>query len=174
MNTDYWERKIGEKYIVTCFGEFPGDKATELVGRIDENGCLEIISFKVIGRAEDFDTTEKRENYKKSHEEEDKQSKLNKYQFLIGKYIHRAYTSFHKDTNISSVQEHNGEESIAYDCISVYFDGRGDDYNTNAHISLNEYGEIDSEDIQQYLITEEQFQEAFRNCFDLIKRKANL
>lgn len=68
MNTDYWTRKVGEKLIMTCFGEFPGDKAIEMVYRTDENKNLFILSNKIIGRTEDFDTEEKRENYKKSQE----------------------------------------------------------------------------------------------------------
>lgn len=107
-------------------------------------------------------------------EKEEEQKRLDKYQYLVGKCIHKAYTSFHKVTNVCSVNEYKGEEEITYDCISVHFDDRGDDYNNNASISLNEYRQIKKEDIQQYLITEERFQKAFCSCYDLIKRKANI
>lgn len=106
-------------------------------------------------------------------EKENKESLKSKYQYLVGKCIHRAHTSYEKVTNICSVDISKRGDDITYDCIRIYFDNRGDDYNSDASISLDVYGTIESEDIEIYLISQEKFNEAFSACIELFKNRIN-
>lgn len=106
-------------------------------------------------------------------EEENAESLRSKYQHLVGKCFHRAYTSYEKVTNICSVSTDDVGEEVTYDCICVHFDKRGDDYNSSASISLDSYGSIEEGDIERYIICNEEFNESFEACVELIKKKTN-
>ena len=106
-------------------------------------------------------------------EEENAESLKNKYQHLVGKCFYRAYTSYEKVTNIHSVTTDDVGEEVTYDCICIYFDKRGDEYNNTASISLDGYASIEEEDIERYSISQESFNEAFNGCVDIIRKKIN-
>ena len=104
-------------------------------------------------------------------EEENAESLKSKYQHLVGKCLSRAYTSYEKVTNIHSVNTDDAGEEITYDCISIHFDKRGDEYNNSASISLDGYDSIYEKDVERYSISQESFEEAFNGCIDVIKKK---
>lgn len=94
-----------------------------------------------------------------------------KYNHLVGVCLHRAHTSYEKITAISHVDVDKIGVEVHFDCVGVYYDNRGDDYNSDAYIRLLRYGCIHEDDIEDAIITQEQFEEAFISCFDFIKRK---
>lgn len=104
-------------------------------------------------------------------EEENAESLKNKYQHLVGRCFSRAYTSYEKVTNIHSVNTDDVGEEITYDCICIYFDKRGDEYNNSASISIDGYASVYEEDIEQYSISQESFNEAFNGCVDVIRKR---
>lgn len=106
-------------------------------------------------------------------EEENAESLKVKYQHLVGKCFSRAYTSYEKVTNIHSVNTDDVGEEVAYNCIYIYFDKRGDEYNNTASISLDGYSSIYEEDIERYGISQESFDEAFNGCVDVIRKRVN-
>lgn len=104
-------------------------------------------------------------------EEEESESLKVKYQYLVGKCLHRAHTSYEKVTGISYVSKDSIGEDVTFECISVYFDNRGDDYNVNPYISVLQEGTIKLCDIERSIISQETFNEAFESCVELIKKK---
>ena len=94
-----------------------------------------------------------------------------KYTYLIGTCIHSAHTSYRKITSIDYVEEYGAFYDIGYSCINVYFDNRGDDYNIDASISINTYSNINSENIERYIISNDKFNIAFESCIDFLRRK---
>ncbi len=95
-----------------------------------------------------------------------------KYQYLVGKCFHRAHTSYEKITEVNFITENTGGNfDVHYYCIKVYFDNRGEDYNSNASIELSGYGEIESDDIEIYEISKDVFEQNFTACYELIKSK---
>lgn len=94
-----------------------------------------------------------------------------KYSYLVGKYLHRAHTSYEKITAIDRVSIEDFGDEITFDCVYVYFDDRKNIVNQDASISLGSYGQIESTDIERYLISKEVFDTAFNKCFEFIKNK---
>jgi hypothetical protein len=100
--------------------------------------------------------------------EEKNNELLGKYQYLVGKCLHRAYTSFEKITAINRVEVGNEDypcDEISFDCIDIYYDGRSDENNTQSHITFGSYRcDMRLEEIERHFIDEEKFIEAFNNC----------
>ena len=108
----------------------------------------------------------------KQMEEEKELSQIAKYNYLIGRYFHRAHTSWEKITAIDYVDydEYDGDE-IHFECINIYYDDRGDEYNRKCYISMDSYGSLYAKDIEQQETTEEKFRCAFEGITDFIKSK---
>lgn len=104
-------------------------------------------------------------------EKEDSKSLEAKYQYLIGKCLHRAHTSYEKITGIDYISKDQYGEEVIFECIYVYFDNRGDEYNFNPSISVAKNGTIESRDIERCLISQEVFNNAFESCVELIRKK---
>jgi hypothetical protein len=108
-------------------------------------------------------------------EKEREVSQVEKYQYLVGTCLHRAYTSWEKITEINRVEydEHSGDE-INFDSISMYFDpthDREDTHNRDPHISFGSYSDIYANDIERYLISNEKFEEVFEECVKYMRTK---
>lgn len=97
--------------------------------------------------------------------EEESSKGIEVYQYLVGKYLHRAATSWEKITAIDRVDE---DMEITFDCVSIYYDDR-DGKNEDCSINNRSYGSIDSEDIQRYEITKEKFDKIFDKAIKRIK-----
>jgi len=106
--------------------------------------------------------------------EEQEQSQIDKYNYLIGKCLHRATTSWEKITAIHRVDydEYDGDE-ITFDCISIYYDERGSEYNCNCGISLDAYGSICAKYFEKQEITPEKFLSIFEATTNFIRTKIN-
>lgn len=105
-------------------------------------------------------------------EKEESDKKKSEYQYLIGKCVHRAHTSYEKITSIDRVHTDEYGDEVVYDCIYVYFDNRGDGYNSDASINLQGWGHGYAEDLKEQIISIDDFNSALDTCVDLIKRKA--
>ena len=92
---------------------------------------------------------------------EEADSKKAKYQHFVGKYVHRAHTSYEKIV---------GDE-VVFDSIHVYYDNRGDEYNNDASVNLQGWGQAYAEELEKQLISHETFSKALNDCIDLIKRR---
>jgi len=105
--------------------------------------------------------------------EEQKQSQIDKYSYLIGKCLHRAVISWEKITAIHRVDydEYGGDE-ITFDCISIYYDEHGE-YNRKCGISIDNYGNIYVKDIEEKEITSEKFCSIFEATTNFIRTKIN-
>ncbi len=55
--------------------------------------------------------------------------------------------------------------------IHVYYDNRGDEYNNDASINLQGWGQAYAEELEKQLISHEAFNKALNDCIDLIKRR---
>lgn len=76
-----------------------------------------------------------------------------KYQYLVGKCLHRAHRLY--------------EKIIAIDRVNT--DCCGDEYNSDAGIQLDKYGLAYAENIEKYIISSDDFNKAFDACIDLIQ-----
>lgn len=94
-----------------------------------------------------------------------------KYQYLVGKCLHRAHRFYEKIIAIDRVNTDCYGDEIIYDCVRVNFDNRGDEYNSDAGIQLDKYGLAYAENIEKYIISSDDFNKAFDACIDLITRK---
>lgn len=96
-----------------------------------------------------------------------------KYQYLVGKCIHKAQTSYEKITAIARVDT-DGElgDVVVYDCIHVYFDDRENVSNDDASIQLASYSREYVRWIEQYIISQDVFYKAMDNCFAHIKKRS--
>lgn len=103
--------------------------------------------------------------------EEEADKKKAKYQYLVDQCLHRAHTSYEKITAIDRVSTGRYGDVIAFDCIHVHFDNRGDEYNSGASIQLDGYGQDYAQDIDEHTISLDVFSKAFNDCVDLITRK---
>lgn len=103
--------------------------------------------------------------------EEEAESKKAKYQHFVGKYVHRAYTSYEKIVGIDRIDTDECGDEIMFDSIHVYFDKRGDEYNNDASINLQGYGQAYADELEKQLISQEVFDKALNDCIDLIKRR---
>lgn len=114
------------------------------------------------------------EQLAKAREEEDNKA-LEKYQYLIGKCLHKAATSYQKITGINWVNlrvNNSGDvDEICYDCIDIYCNIKG--ALPNARIDTDESYEIYSNNIDDYIISEEVFNKALNECIEVIKNKCN-
>jgi len=110
----------------------------------------------------------------KQLEEQQSQSQIERYSHLIGKCLHRAATSWELITAIDRVEydEHDGDE-ITFDCISIYFDDRGDDYNNDCSLSLSSYGQFYIEDLERYEIPKEKFIEIYEKTVGFTRKQIN-
>ena len=109
----------------------------------------------------------------KQLKEEKNNALLEKYQYLVGKCLHRAYTSFEKITAINSVDAGSEEypDEISFDCIDIYYDGRRDENNTQSHITFGSYRcDMRIDEIESHFIDEETFVKAFNDCVACIGR----
>lgn len=102
---------------------------------------------------------------------EEAENKKAKYQHFVGKYVHRAHTSYEKIISIDRVDTDEYGDEIVFDSILVYFDNRGDEYNNDAGINLQGWGQAYAEELEKQLITPEDFSKALNDCIDLIKRR---
>lgn len=102
---------------------------------------------------------------------EEAEKKKAKYQHFVGKYVHRAHTSYEKIISIDRVDTDEYGDEIVFDSILVYFDNRGDKYNNDAGINLQGWGQAYAEELEKQLITPEDFSKALNDCIDLIKRR---
>lgn len=114
------------------------------------------------------------EELAKAREEENNKA-LEKYQYLIGKCLHKAATSYQKITGINwvnlRVNNLGDVDEICYDCIDIYCNTKGG--LPNARIDTDESYEIYSNDIDDYVVSEEVFNKALNECIEVIKNKCN-
>ena len=93
-----------------------------------------------------------------------------KYQYLVGKFIHMAHTSYEKITAIVRVNSDEIGDEVVYDCIHVYFDNREDVNNSDSSIQLASYASEYVERIEKNIISQEAFDKAMDDCFAHIKK----
>lgn len=93
-----------------------------------------------------------------------------KYQYLVGKCIHMAHTSYEKITAIVRVNTNEIGDEVVYDCIQVYFDNREDVSNSDSSIQLASYNGEYVERIEKNIISQEVFDKAMDDCIAHIKR----
>lgn len=105
-------------------------------------------------------------------EKEEADKKKAEYQYLVGNCVHPAHTSYKKIISIDRVHTDEYGDEIVFDCVDIYFDNRGDEYNSDASINLQSWGQGYIEDLQKQIISPEVFNNALDACTDLIKRKA--
>ena len=87
-----------------------------------------------------------------------------KYQYLVGKCIHLAHTSYEKITAIVRVNTDEIGDEVVFDCIHVYFDNR------DSSIQLASYASEYVERIEKNIISQEAFDKAMDDCFAHIKK----
>lgn len=102
---------------------------------------------------------------------EEAEGKKAKYQHFVGKYVHRAHTSYEKIVGIDRIDTDEFGDEVVFDSIYVYFDNRGDEYNNNASINLQGWGQAYAEELEKQLISPETFNKALSDCIDLIRRR---
>lgn len=102
---------------------------------------------------------------------EEAESKKAKYQHFVGKYAHIAHTSYEKIIGIDRIDTDEFGDEVVFDSIYVYFDNRGDEYNNDASINLQGWGQAYAEELEKQLISQEVFNKALNDCIDLIKRR---
>lgn len=78
-----------------------------------------------------------------------------KYQYLVGKCIHLAHTSYEKITAIVRVNTDEIGDEVVFDCIHVYFDNREDVSNSDSSIQLASYAGEYVERIEKNIISQE-------------------
>ena len=83
-----------------------------------------------------------------------------KYQYLVGKCIHMAHTSYEKITAIVRVNTDEIGDEVVFDCIHVYFDNREDVSNSDSSIQLASYAGEYVERIEKNIISQEVFDKA--------------
>ena len=93
-----------------------------------------------------------------------------KYQYLVGKCIHMAHTSYEKITAIVRVNTDEIGDEVVYDCIHIYFDNREDVSNSDSSIQLASYASEYVKRIEKNIISQEVFDKAMDECFAHIKR----
>lgn len=103
---------------------------------------------------------------------EEAEKKKAKYQYLVGKCVHRAHTSYDKIISIDRIDTDEYGDEVVFDCINVYFDNRGDEYNNEASINLQSWGQGYAEELDKQIISCDTFDKALNDCVDLIKRKS--
>lgn len=132
------------------------------------------INQEIIKKENDMGRIEVLEAELQKLKEEEKKKSIEKYQYLIGKCLRKAHTSYEKITEITSVYFTGCDYRICYNCINVHFDNRGDEYNQNSEISLESYGKLDESDLQScIIIPQEEFDKAFEDCVALMRRRVN-
>lgn len=62
-------------------------------------------------------------------------------------------------------------DEVVFDSIHVYYDNRGDEYNNDASINLQGWGQDYAEKLEKQLIPPETFNKALNDCIDLIRRR---
>lgn len=102
---------------------------------------------------------------------EEAEGKKAKYQHFVGKYVHRAHTSYEKIVGIDRIDTDEFGDEVVFDSIYVYFDNRGDEYNNDASINLQGWGQAYAEELEKQLISPETFNKALSDCIDLIRRR---
>ena len=102
---------------------------------------------------------------------EEADSKKAKYQHFVGKYVHRAHTSYEKIVGIDRIDTDEFGDEVVFDSIHVYYDNRGDEYNNDASVNLRGWGQAYAEELEKQLISHETFSKALNDCIDLIKRR---
>lgn len=102
-------------------------------------------------------------------EEADKKKAL--YQHFVGKYVRRAHTSYEKIIGIDRIDTDEFGDEVVFDSIHVYYDNRGDEYNNDASINLQDWGQAYAEELEKQLISPETFNKALNDCIDLIRRR---
>ena len=102
-------------------------------------------------------------------EEADKKKAM--YQHFVGKYVHRAHTSYEKIIGIDRINTDEFGDEVVFDSIHVYYDNRGDEYNNDASINLQGWGQAYAEELEKQLISHEAFNKSLNDCIDLIKRR---
>lgn len=93
------------------------------------------------------------------------------YQYLVGKYVHRSHTSYEKIMSIDRVMTDEDGDEVIFTSVKVYFDNRGDEYNSDANIELQNWGQAYADDLNRQMISVEDFNKSFDACVDLIRRK---
>lgn len=93
-----------------------------------------------------------------------------KYQYLVGKCIHMAHTSYEKITAIVRVNTDEIGDEVVFDCIHVYFDNREGVSNSDSSIQLASYAGEYVKRIEKNIISQEVFDKAMDDCFAHIKR----
>jgi hypothetical protein len=106
----------------------------------------------------------------KELESQIEESDKDKYLYLVGKYLRRGHNSYEKITSINRIDYNDSVIEIHFNSIEIFWDDRGDEYNSKCYISLNQYGSITDEIIDKYLIDENRFKYAFDSAVDCIKR----
>jgi hypothetical protein len=102
---------------------------------------------------------------------EEADSKKAKYQHFVGKYVHRAHASYEKIVGIDRIDTDEFGDEVVFDSIHVYYDNRGDEYNNDASINLQGWGQDYAEKLEKQLIPPETFNKALNDCIDLIRRR---
>ena len=102
---------------------------------------------------------------------EEAESRKAKYQHFIGKYIHTAHTSYEKIIGIDRIDIDEYGDIIVYDSIHIHYDNRGDEYNNDASINLQGWGQSDAGELEKQLISPETFNKVLNDFIDLIKRR---
>lgn len=94
-----------------------------------------------------------------------------KYQYLVGKCLHRENRVYEKIIAIDRVEADFLGDEIMYDCVRVIFNNRGDEYNSDAGIHLCKYGIVYADHVDKDIISSDVFNKAFDACVDFITRK---
>lgn len=108
-------------------------------------------------------------------EEAEEQALIDKYKYLIGKCLKRAYSSRELITDVVSVwiDKHTGEELMDLEVTSIYY------YPYNEHGS-NDFANIEQcqsisdkkvEDIENYIVDKKEFDDFFLGFVEFYKQK---
>ena len=101
--------------------------------------------------------------YKK---ELDSESKIAKYKNMIGKYLYKAPNIYKKIVSIDRVSAGECWDVIHYTSVTVIYDMD----TPFAKIQLSNYELIEDFEIEEHLTNKENFEKAYQNCMDLIKK----
>ena len=94
------------------------------------------------------------------------ESKIAKYKNLVGKYLYKAPNIYKKIVSIDRVSAGECWDVIHYTSVTVIYD-----MNTPfAKIQLSNCGLIEDFEIEEHLTNKENFEKAYQNCMDLIKK----
>lgn len=109
-------------------------------------------------------------------EEAESKALIDKYKYLIGKCLKRAYSSRELITDVIDVwkDKQSGVEFIDFEVTSIYFypNSEYDGENDTAYIEQNQYiSDKKVEDIENYIVDKKEFDDFFLGFVEFYKQK---